>query len=49
VKKYIWELREGDLQAQRELNIIEPDRDVFWMERKAGGTLAGIRANIIWI
>jgi hypothetical protein len=48
VKKYMWELREGDLLAQQQLQIVEPDRNVFWTERRPGGTVIGIRANVIW-
>jgi hypothetical protein len=48
VKKYMWELREGDLLAQKQLQIVEPDRNIFWTERRPGGTLLGIRANIVW-
>lgn len=48
VKKYMWELRKGDLLAQKELQILEPDRNVFWTERRPGGAVLGIKANIIW-
>jgi hypothetical protein len=48
VKKYMRELREGDLLAQRELQILESDRNVFWTERRTGGTVHGIMANILW-
>lgn len=48
VKKYMWELREGDLLAQQQLQIVEPDRNIFWTERRPGGTILGIRANIVW-
>jgi nucleoside-diphosphate-sugar epimerase len=48
VKKYMWELREGDLLAQQELQILEPDRNIFWTERRPGGAVLGIKANIIW-
>ena len=48
VKKYMWELRERSLLAQQELHVLEPDKDIFWMERRAGGTVCGIKANLIW-
>ena len=48
VKKYMWELRERSVLAQQKLHVFEPDRGIFWMERRAGGTVCGIKANIIW-
>ncbi len=47
IKKYMLELREASLQTQRELMISEPDKTIFWMERRPGGTICGIRANIV--
>jgi DNA-binding NarL/FixJ family response regulator len=47
VKKYMRELREASLQAQRDLLVSEPDTRIFWMERRAGGTICGVKANII--
>ncbi len=46
VKKYMRELREASLQAQRDLLIPEPDTRIFWMERRPGGTICGVKANI---
>jgi hypothetical protein len=47
IKKYIFELREASLDIQRELMVPELDEDIFWMERRRGGTICGMRANII--
>jgi hypothetical protein len=40
------ELRDASLQAQRDLLVSEPDPLIFWMERRAGGTICGVKANI---
>lgn len=45
VKKYIYELRRASLEIQREVKIPDPDEGIFWMERRPGGTICGVKAN----
>lgn len=48
VKEYVCLLNHKLLEIQMELSIAEPDTDMFWLMRTPGGTLCGIRANIVW-
>lgn len=48
IKKYFWESQEASLQVQQDLSIADPERDIFWLQRLPGGTIGGIKANILW-
>jgi DNA-binding NarL/FixJ family response regulator len=45
VKKYISDLNRAAVLAVRDLN--ESMERIFWMDRRPGGTLCGLKANII--
>ena len=47
-KQYICLLNQKTFDIQLNLGIAEPVADVFWMRKELGGTLCGIRANIVW-
>lgn len=47
VKKYIFVLNRAVNPAQSEL--IETGERIFWMVRSAGGTICGLRSNVVWI
>ena len=49
VKKYMAESRHASIVAQGKLPVADPIKDVFWMERRPGGTVCGINANIVWV
>jgi hypothetical protein len=48
IKKYFFELRRAFVRAPKELGIGSQIAEEFWMEKRAGGTVCGVRANTIW-
>jgi hypothetical protein len=44
VKKYFLDIRRAFARAQPQFDWDE----IFWMERRPGGTVCGVRANVIW-
>jgi hypothetical protein len=48
IKKYFCELRRAFVSAQKEFDIGSQIPEDFWMEKTAGGTVCGVKANVIW-
>jgi hypothetical protein len=48
VKKYMAELRRTSIVTQREVGIADPEKNAFWMERRPGGTVCGLKVNVVW-
>jgi hypothetical protein len=46
VKKYFFDLRRAFVQAQ--MQCAGPVLELFWMEKRPGGSVCGVRANVVW-
>jgi len=49
VKKYFRDLRQAFVQVQTQLGIAScMQTEIFWMEKRPGGTVCGVKANVVW-
>lgn len=48
VKKYFLDLRQAFIRAEVQFNIGRLADEIFWMEKRPGGTVCGVRANVVW-
>ena len=48
VKKYFLDLRRAFVRAHAQCEIGSRSGEIFWMEKRSGGTVCGMRANPIW-
>jgi hypothetical protein len=49
VKKYCFELRRVFTSAQQLNGEEGRTKEIVWMEKRPGGTICGVRSNVIWI
>lgn len=48
VKKYFLDLRLAFERLQTQCEVGARPDEIFWMEKRPGGTVCGVRANVIW-